>query len=135
MLSQPSEDALPHQDSRRDELMIQLESLLGNGVEYIALINNNGKIDDAVYRKDIKISKEKKEMFSLGIVLQNSMQRDFDEEFGSVSYTITARQNSKFVTIPTSVGILLAKLDKSADPFVFIKKISRITSFQRNVSR
>ncbi len=71
----------------------------------------------------MKMPKERTEMFSMGIQLQHSMQSDFDNEFGPVNYTITERKNSRFVSIPVPVGILLAKLDKSTDPFLFINKI------------
>jgi len=62
----------------------------------------------------------------MGLQLQNSMQHDFDEEFGAVNYTITDRENSNFVSIPTSAGVLVAKLGKSINLFVFINKISAI---------
>jgi hypothetical protein len=66
----------------------------------------------------------------MGVQLQNSMQRDFDYEFGTVHYTITERENATFVSIPTHMGILLEKLNKSVDPFVFVNKITEMmTSF------
>jgi len=51
------------------------------------------------------------------------MQNDFDYEFGSVHYIIIERKNARFVSIPTHVGTLLAKLNKSIDPFVLVNKI------------
>jgi hypothetical protein len=65
-------------------------------------------------------------MLAMGVQLQNSMQSDFDGEFGTVHYTITERENTRFVSIPTHAGILLAKLDKSTDPFAFVNKIIKM---------
>lgn len=62
-------------------------------------------------------------MYFLGIQLQDYMQRDFDAELGSVNYTITERKNSRFVSVPISTGVLLVKLNKSADPLPVIDKI------------
>ncbi|HMK32818.1 MAG TPA: hypothetical protein VK431_04250, partial [Nitrosopumilaceae archaeon] len=121
-----SENLRLHLDIKKKEIVIQSDLLLEDGVEYLAIINKNGKIEDATYKNDINLIKEKKEMFSMGLRLQNSMQHDFDEEFGPVNYTITSRENSNFISIPTSAGILVAKLDKSIHPFEFIHKISAI---------
>lgn len=127
------EDLMPQAHTKKNEFATSIESLLENGVEYVAIINKNGKIEDAIYKNDINLTREKKEIFSLGLRLQISMQGDFDEEFGSVNYTLTERKNSRFVSIPTPVGILLVKLDKSINPFLFISKISRILDISKRL--
>jgi hypothetical protein len=96
------------------------------GTEFICIINKQGRIEWSIYKNEINISKEKKEMLAMGVQLQNSMQSDFDGEFGTVHYTITERENTRFVSIPTLEGILLAKLEKSIDPFVFANKITEM---------
>ncbi|HXX06327.1 MAG TPA: hypothetical protein VEJ68_05870 [Candidatus Bathyarchaeia archaeon] len=92
--------------------------------EFVCVINKQGRIERSTYKNDIAISKDKKEMFTMGLQLQNSMQSDFDDEFGPVNYTITERENSRFISIPTSVGILLVQLSKTIDPFAFVNKMS-----------
>ena len=92
--------------------------------EFVCVINKQGRIERSTYKNDIAISKDKKEMFTMGLQLQNSMQSDFDDEFGPVNYTITERENSRFISVPTSVGILLVQLNKTIDPFAYVNKIS-----------
>lgn len=127
------EDLMPQTNTEKNESATPRDLFLERGVEYIAIINENGKIEDAIYKNDINLTSEKKEMFSMSLRLQNLMQSDFDEELGSVNYTMTERKNSRFVSIPTPVGILLAKLDKSVNPFLFIRKISRILNISKRL--
>ena len=104
---------------------LQDELFLPEGAEFVCVINKQGRIE-TVYKNGMEISKEKKEMFLMGLQLQNSMQSDFDDEFGPVSYTITERENSRFVSMPITAGVLLAKLSKTIDPLVFVNKISEL---------
>jgi gamma-glutamylcyclotransferase (GGCT)/AIG2-like uncharacterized protein YtfP len=115
--------------NNKSEFFKQMDSLLDEGVEYVGLINKNGSMEAAIYRIDINMTKEKQEMFSMTLQLDNSMQSDFNDEFGSTIYTITERENSRFVSIPTSAGLLWVKMNKSMDPFLFIKKITGILNF------
>ncbi|MGC1426857.1 MAG: hypothetical protein WA833_09130 [Nitrosotalea sp.] len=96
------------------------------GTEFVCMINKHGRIEQSIFKNGIDMSEDKKEMFAMGVQLQNSMQSDFDYEFGTVHYTITERENARFVSIPTHMGILLAKLNKSVDPFVFVIKITEM---------
>ena len=96
------------------------------GTEFVCMINKQGRIEQSIFKNGIEMTSEKREMFAMGVQLQNSMQSDFDYEFGTVSYTITERKDARFVSIPTHVGVLLAKITKSTDPFVFIKKVTRM---------
>jgi len=99
------------------------KSILEDGVEFIGLINNHGRMESSLCRNEINLTEEKKAMFSMGLRLQSSMQRDYDDEFGPVGYTITERENSIFVSIPIVSHTILAIIKKNADPAVVINKI------------
>jgi len=99
------------------------KSILEDGVEFIGLINNQGRMESSLCRNEINLTEEKKEMFSMGLRLQSSMQRDYDDEFGPVGYTITERENSIFVSIPIVSHTILAIMKKNTDPAVVINKI------------
>jgi len=103
--------------------------------EFVCVINKQGRIEHSTYKNDMEMSKDKKEMFTMCLQLQNSMQSDFDDELGPVNYTITERENSRFISLPTSIGILLVKLDKTTDPFVFVNKINRLLNPSENHSK
>ena len=99
------------------------KSILEDGVEFIGLINNQGRMESSLCRNEINLTEEKKEMFSMGLRLQSSMQRDYDDEFGPVGYTITERENSIFVSIPIVSHTILAIMKKNIGPTVVINKI------------
>lgn len=99
------------------------KSILEDGVEFIGLINNQGRMESSLCRNEINLTEEKKGMFSMGLRLQSSMQRDYDDEFGPVGYTITERENSIFVSIPIVSHTILAIMKKNIDPTVVINKI------------
>lgn len=97
-----------------------------SGAEFVCIINKQGRIEDSIYESGMNISENKKEMFAMGLLLQNSMQSDFDEEFGPVDYTIIERGRSRFISIPVISGILVAKISKSIDPINFIRTINTV---------
>ena len=93
------------------------------GVEFIGLINKEGRMEDALCKNEINLTEEKKEMFLMQFRLQSSMHRDYDDEFGPVSHTITERENAIFVSIPTVSHTVLAIMNKNIDPTGAINKI------------
>lgn len=99
------------------------KSILEDGVEFIGLINKEGRMESTLCKNEIDLTAEKKEMFLMQFRLQSSMQRDYDDEFGPVSHTITERENSIFVSIPIVSHTVLAIMKKNTDPTVVINKI------------
>ena len=107
------------------------KSILEDGVEFIGLINKQGKMENTIFKNEINLTEERKEMFSMELMLQSSMQSDFDSEFGPVSYTITEREKSKFVSILTFPYLILAIMKKNKDHIAVIGKIkTAIRNFQ-----
>ena len=99
------------------------KSILEDGVEFIGLINKQGKMENTLFKNEINLTKERKEMFSMERRLQSSMQSDFDSEFGPVSYTIEVREKLKFISIPIFSHIVLAIMKKNIDHVAVINKI------------
>ncbi len=111
------------------------KSILEDGVEFIGLINKQGKMENILFKNEINLTKERKEMFSMELRLQSSMQSDFDSEFGSVSYTVTEREKSKFISIPTFSHIILAIMEKNIDHIAVIDKIKATIKNFVNVNK
>ena len=109
--------------------------VLEQGIEFIGLINKQGKLESALFNNDINMTREKKEMYMMGIRLQSSMQSDYDYEFGPVSYTITEREKSKFVSIINFPYIILAIMKKSKDHIAVIAKIKTAIRNSHNVNK
>jgi len=98
-----------------------------DNIQSVAVINKNGRAIEEKARGDSDLMSDKKnEMYFMQCALQISMARDFDEEFGPVSFTITERENSKFVSIPSFPHIILAKMKKGMDHTALLNKIKEI---------
>jgi len=117
-----------------DDNSITLENLCksilytSENIQSVAVINKNGRAIEEKTRgkSDLLIPDKKNEMYFMQCALQISMARDFDEELGPVSYTITERENSKFVSIPFFSHIILAKMKKGIDHTAMINKIKKV---------
>ena len=107
------------------------KSILEHGIEFIGLINKQGRMEGAVFNNDINLTGERKDMYMMELRLQSSMQSDFDPELGSVSYNVTERGKSKFVSLVNYPYIVLAIMKKSKDHIAVISKIkTAIRNFQ-----
>ena len=96
-------------------------------IQSVAVINKNGRAIEEKTRGDSDLMLDKKnEMYFMQCALQISMARDFDEEFGPVSFTMTERENSKFVSIPSFSHIILAKMKKGINHTILINKIRKV---------
>lgn len=110
------------------DFLPQMRSFLEDGIEYIGIINKKGRLENFVCKKDIKLSVEKREMFCMGLQLQNSMQQDYDDEFGAVSYIVIERESSKIILIPTLSDTILAIINKELNHNEIINKIKSMMS-------
>jgi hypothetical protein len=83
----------------------RLQKIIGAaGIELFGIINKNGRLVDSWGRKELRISKEKKEILFMQIALQSSMQRDFDEDLGTVSFCMIRREKLRFIYRPIGAG-------------------------------
>ena len=97
--------------------------LLGHGVEFASFINKQGRVIDYTCKNEINLSKEQREMLFMTASLNLSMQSDFDENLGTVQYTVTERENSRIVSIPAPFGSIILVMNKKIRPSLFVKKI------------
>ena len=71
-----------------------------SGVEMFGIINKQGRMGDFWGKKALELTKERRDIFLMQIVLQKSMQQDFDGEFGSMSHCTTHHGRMKFIHFP-----------------------------------
>ena len=109
------------------QLVSEKKMLLENGVDFIGIINDRGHLEDFIGDGKIPDQEKNKEIFCMEMALQNRMMRDFDDELGKVKYTVTERNNQKFMSIPTSSKIILAVMKRETDHTLFLDKISSLT--------
>ncbi len=109
---------------------IILESLcdsilkLNKSIQSVAVINNHGRIMEKISR--IKFSKQfpdhLNELFCMSCVLQISMGKDFDENYGSINYYISGRSNLTIITFPLDENVLLITANKNTSPITLARK-------------
>ncbi|MDE1827007.1 MAG: hypothetical protein KGH99_02285 [Thaumarchaeota archaeon] len=105
------------------DLADHLNSLLKYNLEYIGIINAQGRILEQA-PKNLDLSKEKMEILCMGTRLQHSMHADFDEELGTVNYIATERSKLKFISIPIFSNVIIAIAKKGMDCTPLIQKIN-----------
>jgi hypothetical protein len=105
------------------DLADHLNSLLKYNLEYVGIINAQGRILEQV-SKNLTLSREKMEILCMGIRLQHSMHADFDEELGSVNHITTERSKLKFISIPIFSNVIIAITKKGTDHAPLIQKIN-----------
>jgi len=89
------------------------EYLLVNGIEFVGLVTRNGRLVDYKSKNGLKFTDEQKEMFFMSVSLYQTMQQDYDDNFGAVRYTITERENYRIVTIPHGQDTLVIAMKGS----------------------
>ncbi|HJW19169.1 MAG TPA: DUF6659 family protein [Candidatus Nitrosotalea sp.] len=73
---------------------------LDNDIELVAVLNHKGRVIEIKAREegiDKALTVQKREMFFMQSVLQTSMNRDHDDEFGKVKSSILERE--RFTTL------------------------------------
>ena len=102
--------------------------LLVDGVEFVGLISKNGRLVDCKSKNNLCFTKQQEEMYFMSISLYHSMQRDYDENFGLMEYTIMVRENYKIISIPMEKETLVVVINKSGNFANTVDKILECSS-------
>lgn len=114
-----------NQDCQKNDIFAKIRLLVGNEIRYLAMINKQGKIEN-IFGNEIVSSPQRKEMLGMSIRLQNSLQKDFDNEFGLANYTIIERKNLRFFLLPYLSYVILVITSKHVKPAHIINKIKKV---------
>ena len=68
------------QNHQKNDVFAKIRSLLENKIQHLSLINNQGKIE-IIFGNEVVSDPQRNEMLGMSIRLQNSLQKDFDNEF------------------------------------------------------
>jgi len=66
--------------------------------------------------------------------LNLSMQGDYDDNLGTVQYTVTERENSKIASIPAPFGSVMLVMNKKAGPSLLVKKILKAVDYIKRLN-
>lgn len=113
------------QNQQKNNVFAKIRSLLENKLQHLSLINNQGKIE-IIFGNEVVSDPQRKEMLGMSIKLQNSLQKDFDNEFGLIDYIIIEREHLRFFLFPYSAYVILAVTNKHVKSMTVINKIKKI---------
>lgn len=114
-----------NQSQQKNDVFSKIRLLLKNEIRHLVVINNQGRIEN-ISGNEIISSPQRKEMLGMSIRLLNSLQKDFDNEFGLINYMIIERKNLRFFLLPYLSYVILAITRKRVKSTVVINKIKRI---------
>ena len=91
---------------------------LDDNIELVAVLNHKGRVIETKAREegiDKALTLQKREMFFMQCVLQASMNRDHDDEFGKVKSSILERERFTTISFEFSNYVILVVLRPSLD--------------------
>ncbi len=92
---------------------------LDNDIELVAVLNHKGRVIETKVREegiDKALTIQKREMFFMQSVLQTSMNRDHDDEFGKVKSSILERERFTTLSFGFHNYVILVVSRPSLDP-------------------
>jgi hypothetical protein len=100
----------------------------------VTAINKLGRpVDRSSRQKHIKQFPDKtSEVLFMQCVLEISMGRDFDEQYGPINYHMSERANATMLTFPIDDHVILVTASKNVGPISLAKKIANIISEYRH---
>ncbi len=108
------------------ELQNHLRNLMDLGIEQIALINKNGRVEYVFSKDKMYLSPEKQEIFFMGFRLHQSLLDDYDDEFGPVKCMIVERHNIKLISVPFYSHVILSVVNVNFNHEFLVKRIQEL---------
>lgn len=115
-----------------NDLFAQKGSLADYDVLFLGFVNKRGRLESSSSRVRFDLPEQKLVMLVMEASLQDRMLRDFNEDFGEVSYSVIERKSVKFVSIPLDSGILFGVLPRISDHSSFVNAIKTILRDEDN---
>lgn len=103
-----------------------IEGLLGDGAYHVMLINKMGRVEAEAAKRDNLLPSEKREVFSMGFRLHQSLLSEFDDEFGAVDHFVIRRKKAKIVSVPLGQRMLIFLMDDGSDHDELVKKAQNV---------
>ena len=115
------------QDIKIDEMCNSIIQINKN-IQSVAIINKLGRPIEKVARDDDlkQLPKPKDEMFCMQCVLEISMGKEYDSEYGTINYHLSERENLTMITFPMRDHVVLVTTKKDTVPISLAKKIATI---------
>jgi hypothetical protein len=121
------------QDIKIDELCNSIMRI-NKSVQSVAIINKLGRPVEKINRDENlkELPHSKNEMFFMQCVLEISMGREFDSEYGPINYHLSERGNLTMITFPMRDNVILVTTKKDTSPISLAKKIVTTINAHQN---
>ena len=117
--------------SQKHMVLIKLcESILDANKKmcFVGVINEKGRVLESKNRSGVLgcLSNTKQEMFFMQYALRQMMRTEFDDDFGSVSYTYAGREKEALFSFPLDSLLVVVACHIGVNPVSFSRKIISI---------
>jgi hypothetical protein len=93
-------------------------------IQSVELVNKNGRLVERISSSNtINLPSHKKEMFHMSLRLKESMNKEYDEDFGKVNYSCENRERVAIFSFGIGEDILIVTLPNKANSHSIAKKI------------
>lgn len=101
---------------------------VNKNIQSVAAINKLGRpVDRSSRTEHAKQFHDKtNEILFMQCVLEISMGKDFDEQYGPINYHMSERANVTMITFPIDDHVILVTANKNVSPILLAKKIANI---------
>ncbi len=103
---------------------------ISKSIQTVSIINKYGRLVEELRQDGLSYNTANsfKEVFLMQCVLQISMGRDFDEEYGPINYHVNERKNTTILTFPLNDNVILVITKKNLSPISLARKIAGVLS-------
>lgn len=90
-----------------EKLMLHLDPR----IEFLGLVNKNGRLVNSIKKEDFILDKKTEEILFMSIRLQNSMQEDFSDQFGKLLQIAIEHKQFRFLLLPIGdmIGVAITR--------------------------
>jgi hypothetical protein len=98
---------------------------LNKNITSVAIINKQGRAEASSQRNsNERLSIHTSELFLMHCILEISIGRDFDEQYGPINYYISKRPNLMLFTFPYYDGAVIVSINKNVYPISIAEEIA-----------
>jgi hypothetical protein len=111
------------------DLICKQISCVDDHIDLVAILNQKGRVEDMIARDDgvnRDLTGQKREMLFMECVLQASMHKEYDDEFGKVKGSIIQREKILAFSFQVDDYFLLVLTKPVPDPTALQQKIAGV---------
>ena len=111
------------------ELICKQISCIDEDIDLVAVLNQKGRVEEMIVRDDgvnRDLTAHQREMLFMQCVLQASMQREYDDEFGKVKGSVVQREKVLSFSFQFENYLLLVITKPVLNPLALQQKIGSV---------